>query len=89
MRLKSIQRRFGLSLGKNKENMKVVFIEVVRGFLKNSYKELGQKEMSIVPIKGDVIQRDGNDWVVILRRFMFDTEEGDYIKVYIEPYKLY
>ena len=69
--------------------MKVVFIEVVRGFLKNSYKELGQKEMSIVPIKGDVIQRDGNDWVVILRRFMFDTEEGNYIKVYIEPYKLY
>lgn len=45
--------------------------------------------MSIIPIKGDVIQRDGNDWVVILRRFMFDTEEGDYIKVYIEPYKLY
>ena len=78
-----------MSLGKNKENMKVVFIEVVRGFLKNSYKELGQKEISIVPIKGDVIQRDGNDWVVILRRFMFDTEEGDYIKVYIEPYKLY
>ena len=69
--------------------MKVVFIEVVRGFLKNSYKELGQNEISIIPIKGDVIQRDGNDWVVILRRFMFDTEEGDYIKVYIEPYKLY
>ena len=69
--------------------MKVVFIEVVRGFLKNSYKELGQKEMSIIPIKGDVIQRDGNDWIVILRRFMFDTEEGNYIKVYIEPYKLY
>ena len=69
--------------------MKVVFIEVVRGFLKNSYKELGQKKMSIIPIKGDVIQRDGNDWIVILRRFMFDTEEGDYIKVYIEPYKLY
>ena len=69
--------------------MKVVFIEVIRGFLKNSYKELGQKEMSIIPIKGDVIQRDGNDWIVILRRFMFDTEEGDYIKVYIEPYKLY
>ena len=68
--------------------MKVVFIEVVRGFLKNSYKELGQKEISIVPIKGDVIQRDGNDWVVILRRFMFDNEEGNYIKVYIEPYKL-
>ena len=77
-----------MSLGKNKGDVKVVFIEVVRGFLKNSYKELGQKEMSIIPIKGDVIQRDGNDWVVILRRFMFDTEEGDYIKVYIEPYKL-
>ena len=68
--------------------MKVVFIEVVRGFLKNSYKEVGQKEISIVPIKGDVIQRDGNDWVVILRRFMFDDKKGDYIKVYIEPYKL-
>lgn len=68
--------------------MKVVFIEVILGFLKNSYKELGTKEMSIVPIKGDVIQRDGNNWTVLLRRFMFDTEEGDYVKVYIEPYKL-
>ena len=68
--------------------MKVVFIEVIRGFLKNSYKELGTKEMSIIPIKGDVIQRNGSNWVVLLRRFMFDTEEGDYIKVYIEPYKL-
>ena len=69
--------------------MKVVFIEVVRGFLKNSYKELGQKEMSIVPIEGDVFLRNGSNWEVILRRFMFDTEEGNYIKVYIEPYKLY
>ena len=68
--------------------MKIVFIEVIRGFLKNSYKELGTKEMSIVPIKGDVIQRNGSNWSVILRRFMFDTKEGDYIKVYIEPYKL-
>ena len=68
--------------------MKVVFIEVVREFLKNSYKELGQKEISIVPIKGDVIQRDGSNWEVILRRFMFDDKKGDYIKVYIEPYKL-
>ena len=68
--------------------MKVVFIEVIRGFLKNSYKELGQKEMSIIPIKGDVIQRNGRNWTVVLRRFMFDTEEGDYVKVYIEPYKL-
>lgn len=68
--------------------MKVVFIEVIRGFLKNSYKELGQKEMSIIPIKGDVIQRNGSNWSVILRRFMFDSEEGDYVKMYIEPYKL-
>ena len=68
--------------------MKVVFIEVIRDFLRNSYKELGQKEMSIVPIKGDVIQREGSNWIVLLRRFMFDTEEGDYIKVYIESYKL-
>lgn len=68
--------------------MKVVFIEVIWGFWKNSYKELGQKEMSIAPIKGDVIQKDGSNWEVIRRRFMFDTEEGDYIKVYIEPYKL-
>ncbi len=68
--------------------MKVVFIEVIRGFLKNSYKKLGQKEMSIVPIKGDVIQRNKSNWIVILRRFMFDTEKGDYVKVYIEPYKL-
>ena len=60
--------------------MKVVFIEVIRGFWRNSYKELGSKEMTIVPIKGD--------WTVLLRRFMFDTEEGDYVKVYIEPYKL-
>lgn len=68
--------------------MKVVFIEVIRGFLKNSYKELGTKEMTIIPIKGDVIQRNGSHWTVLLRRFMFDTEEGDYAKVYIEPYKL-
>ena len=68
--------------------MKVVFIEVIRGFWKNSYKELGQKEMSIVPIKGDVIQREGSNWIVLLRTFMFDTEERDYIKVYIEPYNL-
>ena len=68
--------------------MKVVFIEVIRGFWKNSYKELGSKEMSIVPIQKDVIQRDGSNWEVILRRFMFDTEEGDYVKIYIEPYSL-
>ena len=68
--------------------MKVVFIEVIRGFLKNSYKELGTKEMAIIPIKGDVIQREGSNWIVLLRRFMFDTEEGDYVKVYIEPYRL-
>ena len=68
--------------------MKVVFIEVIRGFWKNSYKELGQKEMSIVPINGDVIQRNGSNWVVLLRRFMFDTEEGNYVKIYIEPYNL-
>lgn len=68
--------------------MKVVFIEVIRGFLKNSYKELGTKEMAIIPIKGDVIQREGSNWIVLLRRFMFDTEDGDYVKVYIEPYRL-
>ena len=68
--------------------MKVVFIEVIGGFLKNSYKELGTKEMAIIPIKGDVIQREGSNWIVLLRRFMFDTEEGDYVKVYIEPYNL-
>lgn len=68
--------------------MKVVFIEVIRGFWKNSYKVLGQKEMSIVPIKGDVIQKKGSNWEVLGRRFVFDTEEGDYVKVYIEPYKL-
>ena len=68
--------------------MKVVFIEVILGFWKNSYKELGTKEMDIIPIKGDVIQRDGSNWKVLLRRFMFDTREGDYVKVYIEPYKL-
>ena len=68
--------------------MKVIFIEVICGFLKNSYKELGTKEMSIIPIKGDVIQRCGSNWKVLLRRFVFDTEEGDYVKVYIEPYKL-
>lgn len=68
--------------------MKVVFIEVIRGFWKNSYKELGTKEMSIIPTKGDTIQRDESHWTVLLRRFMFDTKEGDYVKVYIEPYKL-
>ena len=44
--------------------------------------------MAIIPIKGDVIQREGSNWIVLLRRFMFDTEEGDYVKVYIEPYNL-
>lgn len=68
--------------------MKVIFIEVIRGFLKNSYKELGTKEMTTIPIKGDVIQREGSNWIVLLRRFMFDTKEGDYVKVYIEPYNL-
>lgn len=53
--------------------MKVVFIEVIRGFLKTSYKELGTKEMTTLPIKGDVIQRKGSNWEVILRRFMSDT----------------
>lgn len=66
--------------------MKVVFIEVIRGFWKNSYKELGTKEMDIIPMKGDVIQRDDSNWQVLLRRFMFDTQEGDFIKIYIEPY---
>ena len=68
--------------------MKIVFIEVIRGFWRNSYKELGTKEMSIIPIKGDVIQRNGSHWTVLLRMFIFDSEEGDYIKVDIEPYKL-
>ena len=68
--------------------MKVVFIEVVGGFWRHSYKELGSKEMTTIPIKGDVIQRDGSNWEVLLRRFMFDTEEGDYVKIYIEPYNL-
>lgn len=69
--------------------MKVVFIESIRGsFSKTPYEELGTKEMTTIPIKGDVIQRNGRNWEVILRRFMFDTENGDYVKVYIEPYKL-
>ena len=68
--------------------MKVVFIEVIRGFLRNSYKELGTKEMDIVPIKGDAIERSGSYWSVLGRRFVFDTEEGNYVKVYIVPYKL-
>ena len=68
--------------------MKVVFIEVIRGFWKNSYKELGQKEMITVPVREDAIERNGSYWRVLGRRFVFDTEEGDYVKVYIEPYKL-
>lgn len=68
--------------------MKVVFIEVIRGFWRNSYKELGQKEMITVPVREDAIERNGSYWRVLGRRFMFDTEEGDYVKVYIEPYKL-
>lgn len=68
--------------------MKVVFIEVIRGFLRNSYKELGSKEIATIPIKGDVIQRGGSHWTVLLRRFMFDTKEGNYVKVYIEPNEL-
>ena len=70
------------------ENMKVFFIEVIRGFWSNSYKELGTKEMDIIPIKGDVIQRDGSNWRVLLRQFVFDTNEEDFIKIYIEPYKI-
>ena len=31
--------------------MKVVFIEVVRGFLKNSYKELGQKKCLLFQLR--------------------------------------
>lgn len=68
--------------------MKVVFIEVIRGFWRNSYKELGQKEMITVPVREDAIERNGSYWKVLGRRFVFDTEEGDYVKVYIEPYKL-
>ena len=68
--------------------MEVVFIEVIRGFWKNSYKELGQKEMITVPVREDAIERNGSYWRVLGRRFMFATEEGDYVKVYIEPYKL-
>lgn len=68
--------------------MKVVFIEVIRGFWKNSYKELGQKEMITVPVREDAIERNGSVWKVLGRRFVFDTEEGDYVKVYIELYKL-
>lgn len=68
--------------------MKVVFIEVIRGFWRNSYKELGQKEMITVPVREDAIERNGSVWRVLGRRFVFDTEEGDYVKVYIEPYKL-
>lgn len=68
---------------------KVVFIEVILGFWRNSYKKLGEREMAIVPMKGDTIQRKGENWKVILRRFVFDSEKGDYIKVFIEPYKIY
>ena len=68
--------------------MKVVFIEVIRGFWRNSYKELGSKEMDTIPIKGDDIERNGSYWSVLRRRFVFDTEEGNYVNVYIEPYKL-
>lgn len=71
--------------------MKVVFIEVIRDCFKNSYKKLGEKEMDIVPIKGDVIQRKGEiweNWEVLLRRFVFDPEKGDCIKVFMRPYKL-
>lgn len=68
--------------------MKVVFNEVIRGFWKNSYKELGQKEMITVPVREDAIERNGSIWKVLARKFVFDTEEGDYVKVYIEPYKL-
>ena len=67
---------------------KVVFIEVIRGFWKNSYKELGTKEMEVIPEKGDSIYREGSYWLVILRRFVFDKEKGDYIKLFIEPYEV-
>lgn len=68
--------------------MKVVFFEVIRGFWKNSYKELGVKELDVVPTKGDGIYKDGKYWEVLLRRFIFDKENGDYIKLYIEPFTI-
>ena len=67
---------------------KVVFIEVIFNFWKNSYKKLDEKEMNIVPMKGDVIQRQGENWEVVLRRFVFDSEKGDYIKIFMRPYKI-
>lgn len=60
--------------------MKVVFIEVIRGFWKNSYKELGQKEMSIVPIKGDVIQRDGSNWKYFYEDLCLTPKKGIILK---------
>lgn len=68
--------------------MKAVFIEVMQGFSENSYRELGTKEMTTIPIKGDIIWEEGSSWKVYLRVFMFNTEEGDYVKIYIEPYNL-
>ena len=44
--------------------------------------------MITVPVREDAIERNGSYWKVLGRRFVFDTEEGDYVKVYIEPYKL-
>lgn len=69
--------------------MKVIFVEVIFGFLKNSYKELGSKEMTIIPVKGDLIHRNGSNWEVVYRRFVLDSENGNYIKLYIRPYKIY
>lgn len=65
--------------------MIVKFIETIEGFFENSYKELGVKEMTILPEKGDVIQRNGSRWRVGMKRFMFDTDEGDYVLVFMIP----
>lgn len=65
--------------------MIVKFIETIEGFFENSYKELGVKEMTILPENGDVIQRNGSRWRVGMKRFMFDTDEGDYVLVFMIP----
>lgn len=65
--------------------MTVKFIETIEGLFENSYKELGVKEMNILPEKGDIIQRNGSRWRVGLKRFMFDTDDGDYVLVFMIP----
>ena len=68
--------------------MVVRFIEVLRvGLFKKSLKELGFKEMTSVPNVGDIIHRKDDKWEVVWKRFIFDSDQGDYVQIFMKPIK--